>query len=280
MVVEERPRLHVLPGEAHTAALGEPRTVGDDQTIRWGSVRYSTPDGHQGKQVWCRVVGDELVIIGRGPQGLSEVCRHGLSTPGRPQISDAHYPHHPGGNGPKTPRPSPAPPGRSRSSRSGPGRTGGWSKPPRSVRSGSRRRWLRRSSSPRSSAPSRSTPRWRLAATAGRFDDGAIASITTTSRRAGRSWNSSGPVRSTPPNPAPSPGTRCSPVTGTASPTGVTAKAADGSAAARGAQHGPAPDAAALRPGRRTRGPGDRQGATVGPRRGPAGAADRGGPRP
>jgi hypothetical protein len=28
-----------------------------------------------------------------------------LSTPGRPQISDTHYPHHPGGSGPKTPRP-------------------------------------------------------------------------------------------------------------------------------------------------------------------------------
>jgi transposase len=105
MLVEERGRLHVLPVEAHSAALGEPRAVGDDQTIRWGSVRYSTPDGHQGKQVWCRIVGEELVITARTPAGLAELCRHRLSTPGRPQIVDAHYPHHPGGNGPRIPKP-------------------------------------------------------------------------------------------------------------------------------------------------------------------------------
>jgi transposase len=105
MVIEERARLHVLPAEAHTTALGETRTVGDDQTIRWGSVRYSTPDGHQGRPVWCRVVGDELVVVGRIHGALSEICRHPLSTPGRPQILDEHYPHHPAGNGPHPPRP-------------------------------------------------------------------------------------------------------------------------------------------------------------------------------
>lgn len=105
MLLEERARLHVLPVEAHTSALGETRTVGDDQTIRWGSVRYSTPDGHQGRQVWCRVVGDELVVVGRTEVGLSEICRHQLSTPGRPRIVDEHYPHHPGGNLPRAPRP-------------------------------------------------------------------------------------------------------------------------------------------------------------------------------
>jgi hypothetical protein len=30
--------------------------------------------------------------------------RHELSTPGNPRIVDAHYPHHPGGNGPRTPK--------------------------------------------------------------------------------------------------------------------------------------------------------------------------------
>lgn len=105
MLGEERAHLHVMPAEPYTAALGETRRVGDDQTIRFGSVRYSTPDGHQGTEVWCRVVGDELVIVGRTGLGLGEITRHELSTPGHPRIVDAHYPHHPAGNGPKAPKP-------------------------------------------------------------------------------------------------------------------------------------------------------------------------------
>jgi hypothetical protein len=105
MLAEERTRLHVLPAEAHTTALGETRAVGDDQTIRWGSVRYSTPDGHQGKEVWCRVLGEELIIVARTPLGLSEIWRHPLSTPGNPQIVDEHYP----GNPPPPPAPTPPP---------------------------------------------------------------------------------------------------------------------------------------------------------------------------
>ncbi|MDG4820178.1 hypothetical protein O7628_32250 [Micromonospora sp. WMMD956] len=59
----ERAHLHVLPGEPHTAALGEERLVNDDQTVRVGSARYSTPPGHVGTRVWCRTVGEELVIV-------------------------------------------------------------------------------------------------------------------------------------------------------------------------------------------------------------------------
>jgi transposase len=110
MVVEERRHLHVLPAEAHTAALGETRRVDDDQTIRFGSVRYSTPDGYQGAEVWCRVAGDKLVIVARSPAGLAEITRHRLSTPGHPRIVDAHYPHHRAGNGPRPPRPKAANP--------------------------------------------------------------------------------------------------------------------------------------------------------------------------
>jgi hypothetical protein len=111
MLVEERVHLHALPAEPHAAALGMTRVVDDDQTIRWGSVRYSTPDGHQGSEVWCRVVGEQLVIVGRrqGRRGgeLVEIARHQLSTPGQPRILDEHYPHHPAGNGPRTPNPRP-----------------------------------------------------------------------------------------------------------------------------------------------------------------------------
>jgi hypothetical protein len=51
------------------------------------------------------VVGDELVIVARGERGVGEIARHRLSTPGRPRIVDEHYPHHPGGNGPRRPKP-------------------------------------------------------------------------------------------------------------------------------------------------------------------------------
>jgi transposase len=107
MLAAERSWLHVLPSSPHTAGLGETRRVEDDQTIRFGSVRYSTPDGHQGAEVWCRVVGNELVIVGETPgRGLVEIVRHELSTPGHPRIVDEHYPHHQAGNGPKMPSPT------------------------------------------------------------------------------------------------------------------------------------------------------------------------------
>ena len=43
LLVEERSRLHVLPEAPYLGALGETRVVRDDQTVRFGSVRYSCP---------------------------------------------------------------------------------------------------------------------------------------------------------------------------------------------------------------------------------------------
>jgi transposase len=100
----ERERLHPLPDEPYALALGEERLVGDDQTVRFGSVRYSTPPGHAGTRVWCRAAGEELVITARTGRGAAEIARHRLSVPGSPRILDEHYPHHPGGNGPRQPR--------------------------------------------------------------------------------------------------------------------------------------------------------------------------------
>jgi transposase len=109
-LVVERRHLHPVPAQPHAIALGEERLVDDDQTIRFGSVRYSTPPGHVGSKVWCRVVGDELAIVAGTAAGLVEIARHELSTPGNPRIVDAHYPHHPGGNLPRQPRPRPRTP--------------------------------------------------------------------------------------------------------------------------------------------------------------------------
>jgi hypothetical protein len=94
----ERTTLRVLPVEPLALALGEERVVGSDRTISFNSVRYSTPPGYTGARVWCRVVGDELSITARTNSGdLPEIWRHQLSTPGVPQIIDAHYPDHPDG---------------------------------------------------------------------------------------------------------------------------------------------------------------------------------------
>lgn len=98
-LTQERAHLHVLPAEPYTAALGEARTVADDQTVRLGSVRYSVPREHVGAAVWVRVAGDEVVIVARTSEGLREIARHARSTPGHPRLLEAHYPDHPDGRG-------------------------------------------------------------------------------------------------------------------------------------------------------------------------------------
>lgn len=105
MLAEERQHLHALPLEPYAAALGETRTVREDQTVRLGDVPYSTPPGHVGEEVWVRVDGEEVVVCGRDRAGyLVEIIRHELSTPGRPRILDEHYPDHPNGRGIKQPK--------------------------------------------------------------------------------------------------------------------------------------------------------------------------------
>ncbi len=118
-LIEERRRLHPLPAAPHTMVLGQARSVHTDQTIRFGSVRYSTPPGLVGTEVWVRVAGHELVIIADldtlplqpgwalGRRGLVEVARHRLSTPGNPRIDLSHYPEHPQApdGSPRPPRP-------------------------------------------------------------------------------------------------------------------------------------------------------------------------------
>ena len=103
----EAQRMHPVPVSAFTAAAGQTRSVNTDQTIRFGSVRYSTPPGLVGREVWVRVEGEELVITAKLASGLTEVARHRLSTPGNPRIELAHYPDHPQDpdGSPRPPRP-------------------------------------------------------------------------------------------------------------------------------------------------------------------------------
>ena len=118
-LIDERARLHVLPAAPHTMALGQTRSVNTDQTVRFGSVRYSTPPGLVGAEVWVRATGLELVVVAdldalpvlpawaAGRRGLVEVARHQLSTPGNPRIDLGHYPDHPQdpGGAPRPPKP-------------------------------------------------------------------------------------------------------------------------------------------------------------------------------
>jgi hypothetical protein len=57
----EREHLHPLPDEPYALALGDERLVGDDQTVRFGSVRYSTPPG--GRSRSSRDVGQGVCDI-------------------------------------------------------------------------------------------------------------------------------------------------------------------------------------------------------------------------
>ena len=123
--------LHPLPDEPYALALGEERLVGDDQTIRFGSVRYSTPPGHAGTPgVWCRGR--------RGGTGDHRPHRPGrcFDHPQRPSVPG--QPVHlrralPGPSRAGTGRASPGhgqgPRLRPRSWRSGTRRSGGWPRP-------------------------------------------------------------------------------------------------------------------------------------------------------
>ena len=53
-LIEQRRSLLVLPAAPHTMALGQRRTEGTDQTIRFGEMRRSTPPGLVGAEVWVR----------------------------------------------------------------------------------------------------------------------------------------------------------------------------------------------------------------------------------
>ena len=83
--------------------------VNTDQTIRFGSVRYSTPPGLVGAEVWVRVQGDELVVAADlgGAAAAPGLGRGRAAGPGRgrpaPPVDPGepagstwrHYPDHP-----------------------------------------------------------------------------------------------------------------------------------------------------------------------------------------
>jgi len=100
MLADERARMHPLPSEAFTAPWRDPHSERrPHHPIRRRALLL--PKTWIGQEVWCRVQGEQLVVVGRGSSGLEEIFRHELSTPGNPRILDEHYPEYPPGNGPK-----------------------------------------------------------------------------------------------------------------------------------------------------------------------------------
>src|SRR3954466_7250811 len=104
MLAQELRRLHPLPALAHTLCFGETRKVSEQSTISIGSALYSVPSSLIEQKVWARAEGDELIVIHVGPEGPREVARHRLTTPGRPSIMDEHYPPKPPGALERVPR--------------------------------------------------------------------------------------------------------------------------------------------------------------------------------
>ena len=135
----EREMLHPLPAEPYALALGEERLVGDDQTVRFGSVRYSTPPGPAAAR----------------PRSPGTGCRHRAAR--RSATSTTRTIR--AGTGRASPGHGPAPRRRQSSWPSATARSGGWPRPPRPARPGSGPRWPARSSSPPWSAQARWTRR-------------------------------------------------------------------------------------------------------------------------
>ena len=92
MLAEEQARLHPVPRDPYVAALGETRVVSRSSVISLGGVRYSVPHQLIDQTVYVRVDGDEVVIAHQGRDGVTEVARHLVSTPGTPRLDLSHYP--------------------------------------------------------------------------------------------------------------------------------------------------------------------------------------------
>ncbi|MGK7313613.1 MAG: Mu transposase domain-containing protein, partial [Candidatus Longimicrobiales bacterium M2_2A_002] len=92
LLAEEQARLHPVPDDPYVAALGETRVVTRSSVVTLGGTRYSVPHQLIDERVYVRVEGDEVVIAHQGRDGVREVARHEVSTPGTPRLDLSHYP--------------------------------------------------------------------------------------------------------------------------------------------------------------------------------------------
>lgn len=99
MLEEEQPRLHRVPGTAHTVAFGLSRSVPDNTPmVTFENGQYSVPGFLLGAKVFVRSHGvgpdEQIIVVHLGIDGPVEVARHGRARPGSPAIDDAHFPDH------------------------------------------------------------------------------------------------------------------------------------------------------------------------------------------
>ncbi|TFC16475.1 IS21 family transposase, partial [Cryobacterium glucosi] len=99
MLVEEAPRLHRVPGTAHTISFGMSRSVPDNTPmITFENAQYSVPFYLLGQRVFVRSHGlgldEEVIVVHEGLDGPVEVARHQRARPGSPAINDTHFPDH------------------------------------------------------------------------------------------------------------------------------------------------------------------------------------------
>ncbi len=105
MLAEEHEHLHRLPRMPHTMCFGQTRKVNWQSLISVGGAQYSVPHQLIDERVWVRVDDQELIVVHLdGLTGPREVARDRLTTPGRPAISEEHYPPRPAGALERKPR--------------------------------------------------------------------------------------------------------------------------------------------------------------------------------
>ena len=105
MLADEHEHLHRPPRMPHTMCFGQTRKVNWQSLISVGGAQYSVPHTLIDERVWARVDDQELIVVHLDAlAGPREVARHQLTTPGRPAISDEHYPPRPAGALERKPR--------------------------------------------------------------------------------------------------------------------------------------------------------------------------------
>jgi hypothetical protein len=92
MPAGERPRLHPVPAEPFTAALGVTRKADGLSLVLFEGGQYPVPHELIGQVAHVRRHGEQVVIAHAGPGGTAEVARHRETTPGSPRVKDARYP--------------------------------------------------------------------------------------------------------------------------------------------------------------------------------------------